>query len=287
MNPELARRYIKRIRRIEGWFWPAAGHLFAMLDEIQKLSGITGNLFEIGAYHGKSAVILAAMLDHERERLGVCDNFGDHDGDASQTGRGFYAAFIRNLERFFPEHGFLDLHCRSSVELTVEQTTSDCRFFHIDGGHDADLVVNDLETADRAVSDHGLVVLDDMYNFAWPEVTEGFFRFMSSRPGAFVPLAIGFNKAVLARPGGYELYSPYFRNPDRCWQHVPRGPYSLKTVRFCDTDTIVLHVTSYKSPDPRRTLLATLYYHRPTWADRLARLLRYHEPRRQLRPVFP
>ncbi|MCP4247540.1 MAG: class I SAM-dependent methyltransferase, partial [bacterium] len=85
----------------------------------------------------------------------------------------------------------------------------------VDGGHDADLVVNDLETADRAVSDNGLVVLDDMYNFAWPEVAEGFFRFMSSRPGAFVPLAIGFNKAVLTRPRGYELYSPYFRNPGR------------------------------------------------------------------------
>ncbi|MCP4247539.1 MAG: hypothetical protein GY778_10865, partial [bacterium] len=47
MNHELARRYVKRIRRIQGWFWPAAGYLFAMLDEIQKSSGITaGNLFE-------------------------------------------------------------------------------------------------------------------------------------------------------------------------------------------------------------------------------------------------
>ena len=285
MNNRLTRQYVKATRRIPGWFWPAAAYLFAMLDEIQKADGVTGNLFEIGAYHGKSAILLGGMADRQREQLGVCDNFGDHDGDASRSGRGFYRAFMRNVRRFFPEHGFLHVHCRSSVDLTVSETTDNCRLFHIDGGHDADLVVNDLRIADQAVADRGLVVLDDMYNSAWPEVTEGFFRFIAARPGAFVPLVIGFNKAVLARPGSCEPYRRWFGDPDRCWQHVPRGPYALKTVRFCETETFVFHVRSYRSPDLRRSLLAMLYYHRPLLADRLARLLRYHEPRRQLQPV--
>ena len=86
MTQKLARQYVKKIRRIQGWFWPAAAHLFAMLDEIQKINGITGNLFEIGDYHGKSAALLGGMVNPQRERLGVCDTFGHRRPDAPRPG---------------------------------------------------------------------------------------------------------------------------------------------------------------------------------------------------------
>lgn len=285
MKREQTAFLLRRVRRIRGWFWPAAGYLFALLDELQKQAGIRGNLFEIGTFHGKSAVFLAGLLDAEGERLGVCDTFGDLEKDATQHNSGFYPTFAQNFRRTWPDHPFLHVHGGSSRALTAAETTNNCRLFHIDGGHEGPDVYHDLLLADQAVGDSGVVVLDDMYNFAWPGVAEGYFRFMAERPGRFVPLVIGFNKGVLTRPDAYGLYSACFENDDRCWQYMPRGPYTLKRTRFCDIHTFIFHLPSYRSPDLLRPVLAEAYRHRPELTDRLARLVNYHGRQPRLQPA--
>ncbi len=265
---------MRLIRAIDGWFWPAAAYLFALLDEIQKDRGIRGDIFEIGAYHGKSAAFLAAMLDPATERLGVCDLFGAApDGS---NGRGFRSTFEANIRALFPDPHFLKVHGKDAAELGVSDTSDRCRIFHIDGGHDANDVFHDLVTASAAVHPEGVVVLDDFHNFAWPGVAEGFFRFMRDRPGEFVPLAVGFNKGVLTRPAARSLYEPAFRHPERSWRVIPRGPYSLKTIELCGVETFVFFTPSYRSPDLRRTVLSALHQHRPRFADALVRFIGYH-----------
>jgi hypothetical protein len=45
--------YWKNSYKIDGGFDLKATRIIAMLDDSQKTSGITGNIFEIGVHHGK------------------------------------------------------------------------------------------------------------------------------------------------------------------------------------------------------------------------------------------
>ena len=55
--------------------------MFLWLDYIQKKENVSGNLFEIGTFEGKSSLMLALMTNPENEKLGLCDLFGGMDWD--------------------------------------------------------------------------------------------------------------------------------------------------------------------------------------------------------------
>lgn len=97
MRPSEAREITRKSRNIQGWFSDKAAMLFAWLDEIQQTNGITGDVFEIGCHHGKSTMLLGAMVQPHREKLGVCDLFGDQDANISGSGKGDSELFRRNL----------------------------------------------------------------------------------------------------------------------------------------------------------------------------------------------
>lgn len=291
MTPAEVDRFVRQMSAMEGWFWPAAAYLIAWIDQRQRSAGVTGDFFEIGTYHGRSAALLASLL-REGEQLGVCDLFGVEaapnerptivkNADAppmNGAARGFLPTFVDNLRRFGPA-GFDDrlrIFRGSSAALTPDDTGTRCRIVHIDGGHEAADVHADLVVADRALIADGIVVLDDFHNFAWPGVAEGFFKFMHERPGRFAPLAIGFNKGLVCRPAAHAAWRARFIDDADPWICLPRGPFSLKTVAFHDFETYVFHAPSRRSPDVQRTLLTTLHQHKPRLADRLANMLNYH-----------
>ena len=292
MTPDEVHDYTRTMARIDGWFWPAAAYLFAWIDDQQRRAGVTGNLFEIGVYHGKSAVLLARLLQTS-ERLGVCDLFGRAvdaarrpqavdmgrvDPNRTDLNGEFLARFLGNLRNHGPSTslGKVDAYCGASGRLDVADTTDHCRIFHIDGGHEAADVVADLAVADRALAPGGVVILDDFHNFAWPGVAEGFFTFMRDRPDRFAPLAIGFNKGVLCRSADHATWRARLADETGVWAYVPRGPFSLKTATLCGWETTVFYTPSYRSPDARRSVLTTLYQMRPRLADWIARQLQYH-----------
>jgi hypothetical protein len=204
MIPEHVRRYLDETRHVEGWFFPVDAYLFAFLDEIQKREGIRGNLFEIGVHHGKTALFLARAAA-EGETLGVCDVFEQQELNRDASGEGSRELFLRNMQGF-PVRVF----AKESGALTAEDTTTRCRFFHIDGGHRAEDVAADLATAERAMLDDGIVAVDDLFNPNWPGVSEGFYRFQAARPDAFAPILIGGNKVLFTRPEVAARYERHF-----------------------------------------------------------------------------
>jgi hypothetical protein len=196
VNRSDAGAILRETRDVEGWFFPIDADLFAAVDEAQRRAGIRGNLFEIGVHHGKTAIFLARMLA-VGEVLGVCDVFERQELNRDRSGEGSRELFEKNMRAFGrPARVFAKL----SSELTVDDTTTDCRFFHIDGGHRPEDVIADLATADRALHANGVVAVDDVFNPSWPGVSEGFYRFFAARPDAFAPILIGGNKVFLARP---------------------------------------------------------------------------------------
>ena len=204
--------YLQATRSVEGWFFPIDAYLFAVIDEIQKAEGIAGNLFEIGVHHGKTAIFLSRMLRKD-ELLGVCDVFEQQGLNRDHSGEGSRELFEKNMRAF----GSLErtrVFAKSSDQLTVSDTTSDCRFFHIDGGHRPEDVMADLRTAENAIGENGVVVLDDLFNPNWPGVSEGFYRYASK---SLAPILIGGNKVFFTRPAAVSRYRFDGIEPDRAF----------------------------------------------------------------------
>ena len=204
MTRDEVTRYLDETRAVEGWFFPVDAYLFGFIDEVQRTEGIRGNLFEIGVHHGKTAMFLARCR-RDGEVLGVCDVFEQQELNRDRSGEGSREIFVRNMSAH-PVRIF----AKESARLTSEETTTECRFVHIDGGHRADDVANDLRVAERALLADGVVALDDAFNPSWPGVSEGFYRFVSTHPDAFAPLLIGGNKVLLARPDAIARYERHF-----------------------------------------------------------------------------
>lgn len=204
MDRNAVAAYLHETRGVEGWFFPIDAFLFAFVDEIQKREGIRGNLFEIGVHHGKTALFLARAAA-PGEVLGVCDVFEQQDLNRDRSGEGNRAIFEEHMRRL---GGSIDLRvfAKTSDALTSDDTTTRCRFVHIDGGHRPEDVMNDLEIADAALLPEGVVALDDLFNPNWPGVSEGFYRFAAARPDVFAPILIGGNKVLFARPESVARY---------------------------------------------------------------------------------
>ncbi len=228
MNKDQIRKYIASVTHIDGWFFPIDAWLFGAIDEIQRVEGIVGNLFEIGVHHGKTSLLLGRFARND-EFLGVCDVFEDQVLNKDGSGKGNKEIFLgnmRSLGRIREEQ--LRVFAKSSAELNVADTTVQCRFFHIDGGHWPDIVVSDLRTADAALHGDGVVAVDDLFNPNWPGVGEGFYRFEREHPGRFCPIAIGGNKVFFARHGFAAKFHKYCSPSEDFSRFVDSAPFTFE-----------------------------------------------------------
>lgn len=239
MRPSQARQIAKDSRDIQGWF--EAHGLFALIDTAQRDAGVHGDLFEIGAHHGKSAVVLGQMAAGT-EAVGVCDIFDAQDGNISRSGSGDRETFQRNMERFAPGRQ-LHVHACLSTDLTAEQIGS-CRFFHIDGGHLAEEARSDLVLGAEVTVDGGAIVIDDPFRIEWPGVTEAIVTFLTERPD-WASVALGFNKLVLCRRPALELYAAAVDSDD-VWSYIDPHVFARKRLPLVGTETTIFYIPTYR-----------------------------------------
>jgi len=258
MNREEVRDYLRATSGVKGWFFPIDAALFGAVDEIQKREGVAGNLFEIGVHHGKATVLLARMK-RDGERLGACDIFENQGLNRDASGKGDKEIFLSNMRTHGKlADGELRVFAKSSEELAVEETTGSCRFFHIDGGHWSEIVVNDMMTADRALIPEGIVAVDDVFNPNWPGVGEGFYEFMRYKPGRFTPVLIGGNKVFLARPDFAKRFRKYCTPPEAFAKLVYAGPFSFEDKEWMGADVLTVIRHSWVDLSPVRAALSHL-----------------------------
>jgi len=242
MHKAAVREYLEATRNVEGWFFPIDAHLFAIVDEIQKREGITGNLFEIGVHHGKTALFLARMAA-AGEALGVCDVFEQQELNRDRSGEGNREIFERHLRTHSAE---ARIFAKLSSELTGDDTTTRCRFVHIDGGHRPEDVLNDLHVAERALLPEGVVAVDDVFNPNWPGVSEGFYRYA----GELVPIAIGGNKVLLARSAAAARYERHWQNTDEWRAFIEPEPFVFGFKEWLGRNVLTLIRLSWVDLDP-------------------------------------
>jgi SAM-dependent methyltransferase len=198
--PNFLSSYLTSLSSLPGWFSADAALMFMAYNQLISAANITGDVLEIGVYHGKSAVALAS-LRRKGGKVFAIDLFEDMQsyGD-SHSEFGMKAAFVRNMTAFHGKLDFLEIIARSSSQVSPAELGDRFSFCHIDGEHSQSQTYQDLELCHAVLLPGGLLAVDDYFNPLFPGVSEGAFKFSLDHPGELVPLAVGFNKGLFQKP---------------------------------------------------------------------------------------
>ena len=180
------------MRSVPGWFDDTEARAFLAADRTQRAAGTSGDLLEIGAYLGKSAILLGYLV-RPGEQLVVADLFEDEATDAENSHEmaRHYESFTlerfnRNFARF---HDWLPVVLRGpSAETVSTLPGGSCRIVHVDGSHTFEAVRADIAQARRLLAPGGLVILDDLFAVHAPGVQAAVWEAVSE---GLVPVAIG------------------------------------------------------------------------------------------------
>lgn len=200
---------------VKGWLQPGAAHAIVLLSQQQRSANLSGGAAEIGVHHGKLFILLY-LLGAKAEPAVAIDLFSHQHLNVDRSGAGNLDRFKRNLRR----HADLDrlvIHEGDSTLLTAEHLLSlgrgPFRLFSIDGGHTAEITAHDLSTAEGALAEGGIVILDDCFNEAWPGVSDGVHHCFS-QPRTIVPFAIGEGKTFFSQPAFVQRYAAVLKKMD-------------------------------------------------------------------------
>ncbi|MFI0907439.1 class I SAM-dependent methyltransferase [Streptomyces sioyaensis] len=154
-----------RLSEVKGWFFTADQLMFDWFLAHQQEQSEPGDLLELGAYMGKSAIFLGARL-RAGERFTVCDLFDSPAEDASNSKemKKSYAtltrrAFEANYRAFHEELPTIVQGLSSVVTDHVDEGS--VRFAHIDASHLYEHVHGDILAVRSLLTAHGIVVMDD------------------------------------------------------------------------------------------------------------------------------
>ncbi|MER7844630.1 class I SAM-dependent methyltransferase [Kitasatospora sp. NPDC096077] len=152
---------------VPGWFWDHDRHSFEWFLGRQAKDGVTGDLMELGAYLGRSAIVIGEYLN-PGETFTVCDLF-DSDAPDDENSSEMNISYRKTLTRSAFETNYLAFHdelpeiiqAPTSVLAGGRVPAGAYRFIHIDASHLYEHVADDLRVARTALQEQGVVVLDD------------------------------------------------------------------------------------------------------------------------------
>jgi len=157
-------------------------------------------LVEIGVCHGKSLILMAKFSN--QDSLYAIDIFGDQkkniDSSGFGLGDGGLKIFKRNLKKFEIDENRVIIDSRPSSEIKnieIINKISYSRFFHIDGGHNYETVIQDIKLSTEVSSEKGIIAIDDVFRPEWPDVSKAVFKSEELLKKNFVCFAIVFNKS--------------------------------------------------------------------------------------------
>lgn len=231
---QLLHSYAKHgCKSVHGWLHPDSALILSKLSEAQDELNVTGGVGEIGVHHGKLFILLHLML-RKGERSFVVDIFENQHLNLDQSGRGDREVFLRNVKRLGGKPELIDIFHKSSLEVTAEEIvekTGKIRIFSIDGGHTAEITLNDLIVAEQAIAEGGIIIIDDYFNQEFPGVSEGVAKFFIERKPKIKPIAILPNKVLLTDEKLAEAYKEILKKKASNWY--------LKTSDFFGKDVLI------------------------------------------------
>jgi SAM-dependent methyltransferase len=187
-------------RDIDGWFGWTDHALFRAILEHQRDSP-PGDLVEIGAFKGKSAVVIGDYV-RPGEQFVVVDTFGDPEllgiaGEKAERTKG--RNYFTRLTRGQFEQNYLSIH--DSLPTVVQALSTEvvehvepgaARFIHVDGSHQYEDVADDCRSVKRLLRGDGVVVFDDWRKPDCPGVAAAIWD--SALHDGLIPVALSSQK---------------------------------------------------------------------------------------------
>jgi hypothetical protein len=179
---------VQQIEAIDGWLFPLDVALFLAAGAHQEVTDLHGDLLEIGAYRGKSAVVIG-HLRRDTEDAIVCDVF--EDGSKDPENQAEWDTWYTDLAQAQFDENWASVHerpprvvRRPSAELLDYVDPGSVRFAHIDGCHLQREVATDIDTVLALATPNAVLVFDDIFlsrspgvaAAVWPAVAAGRLR---------------------------------------------------------------------------------------------------------------
>ena len=197
---------------VAGWLQPAAAQAAVLLSNEQRHAQVTGGVAEIGVHHGRFFIVLY-LLGAPDEPAVAIDLFSHQELNIDGSGAGNLERLKKNLSKY-ADTSRLVVHEGDSTKVTAADLRrlggGPLRLISIDGGHTAEITAHDLSTAEGALGDGGIIILDDCFNEIWPGVPEGVNRYFAT-PRSIVPFSIGAGKTFFCHRGLAQQYAAALR----------------------------------------------------------------------------
>jgi hypothetical protein len=184
--------YWRKRNTVFGAFWDIDFLVFDRVLQTQSERGIRGDLLEIGALYGKSAIVLGCHAA-ATEEVYVCDVFQADEGDSANAAENLQSyegltrrKFEDNYQKWVGRLPTVIAELSDGIAKHVP--VNSLRFAHVDGGHLYNVVKQDLENVQGLLNEAGVVVMDDVRALHTPGVAAAVWEAVS-RSG-LVPIAI-------------------------------------------------------------------------------------------------
>jgi SAM-dependent methyltransferase len=234
--------------QVAGWVLPGALSAITAFNGLQKRLGIKGHVCEIGVHHGRFFIALS-LLRSLGEKSVAIDVFDLQEFNVDKSGEGNRAAFDANVNAWLAPDPDVVVVRGDSLKIEPEEIVQSAggtiRLFSVDGSHTFEHTLNDMRIAERALSEGGLVIVDDFLNPAWPGVVDAITAYLREpdRPTKLVPVCYGDNKFYLTTRGhvaDYQsLLSSWPSALERAWKKVSLGGYDLAYLSLPPADTLL------------------------------------------------
>jgi len=201
---------------VKGWLLPGAPEAIVLLSDEQRNARLQGGIAEIGVHHGKLFLLLYLLGTVDEPAVAI-DLFSKQELNVDNSGAGDLERLKQNLRRH-ADTSRLVVHEGDSTQLTSSDLLrlgrGPLRMISIDGGHTADITAHDLATSEGALTEGGIIILDDCFNEMWPGVVDGVHKYFS-QPRTIVPFGVGANKTLFCHRPFVDRYADVLRKLDR------------------------------------------------------------------------
>jgi hypothetical protein len=161
----------------------------------QTENGVRGHIAEIGVYKGRFFIALALSLSRDERAIAIDKfDFPDH---------GVYDTFRKNLTLHrVPADVVVTIKADTGIfdfaSFDAQLNNKSIRFFHLDGDHHRQGLLNDLNIAIRHLHDAGIICVDDMVHPCYPVLGQAVDDFLHQNPEFVVFCVVDRNDIVEA-----------------------------------------------------------------------------------------
>lgn len=196
---EILDHYRQQYADLPGYFDLESQVVWDFFLRAQADLGVNGDFLEIGVYKGKSAILAALHLRGGETAVLVDHNPVPETRAVLEKVRPGANVYIESLSS------------EAAFNSGVTARAGRFRWCHVDGDHTGYSALQDIQLCASVLAPNGILVVDDFFNFRYPQLTASVYRFLFDHPIEWKMVFAGANKAYLCHAAVYRTYETIIR----------------------------------------------------------------------------